>query len=510
MIGRFPGEPVRPPSSFIAGATPLGALSRRHVARSRQVLRLMKRTAFLLVFLALTGCSSANERPGPPTTATRVAHTTMTMPSPATKLKQSKALIYSTEIGAWRTDGEPAVSEPISTEVREAKVRAIRFASLDCFTDMTCGSDNHAGSLSRSDFDNAIQGITNPAALNAIPLIKMAPIAKDTINGVDGSTFCPPWTGDASGNLPFYREVLSQVRAVYAGPIIIESSNEMEFACVRVWQRQGARIGSAGSIGVSRRIGEHFAATMPALKQHARNLGFSEVVVMGYIGNGGGPNWSSNYAKFCSPVDPPDRTRHPYDFECRFNPRWVDEFNNAVKSAYDNAPEAAKPDYIPDAISIHAFPHGPDFEPGPGEPGYDNYSFDDRIVYAYYNNWNKQARARLNAIWGSSIGSQVLLAISEWNAGVSRSGTDHWIGWNDPVMIQSFYAGWFDMLQGNGVTTGSGTRFWQATNFCLACNSDFAGPNPNWPGKYNLVNRNGTPNPQYAAFKDANSTDAYN
>ena len=77
-------------------------------------------------------------------------------------------------------------------------------------------------------------------------------------------------------------------------------------------------------------------------------------------------------------------------------------------------------------------------------------------------------------------------------------------------MIQAFYAGWFDMLQGNGVTTGSGTRFWQATNFCLACNADFGGPNPNWPGKYNLVNRNGTPNPQYAAFKDASVTDAYN
>jgi hypothetical protein len=247
---------------------------------SRQVLPLMKRTAFLLMLLALAGCSSAKEQPGPPATATNVGRTTMTMQSPPTKLKQSKALIYSTEVGAWRTDGEPAVSEPISTKVREAKIRAIRFASLDCFTDMTCGSDNHAGSLSRSDFNNAIRGITNSAALNAIPLIKMAPIANDTINGVDGSTFCPPWTGDASGNLPFYREVLNQVRAVYAGPIIIESSNAMESACLKVWQRQGARIGNAGSIGVSRRIGEHFAATMPALKQHARNLGFSEVVVL--------------------------------------------------------------------------------------------------------------------------------------------------------------------------------------------------------------------------------------
>jgi hypothetical protein len=469
----------------------------------------MRRTAFVFVLLILVGCNPNKEQPGTPVT-TRLAQRTMTSPLPPTKLKQSKALIYGTEVGAWRTDAEREVSEPISVKVREAKIRVIRFAAVDCFVGMTCGSDNHAGSLLRADFDNAIRGITSPAALNAIPLIKMNPISDDMINGVDGSVFCPPWTGDASGNLPLYREILNQVRTVYNGPIIIESSNEMESACLGVWQRQGARISSIGSIGVSKRIGEHFAATMPELKQYARDLGFSDVVVIGYIGNGGGPGWSSNYSTFCRPVNFMDPANFPYNFNCGFDSRWVDEFNDAVKMAYDRAPVASKAYYIPDGISIHAYPHGRDFEPGPGEPGYDNYNFDDRIVYSYYHTWNKQARSRLNAIWGPAIGAQILLAISEWNAGVARSDSDHWIGWDNPAMIQSFYAGWFDMLQGNGVTTGSGTRFWQATNFCLACNADFRAPNPNWPGKYNVINRNGTYNPQYAALKDASLTDANN
>jgi hypothetical protein len=187
---------------------------------------------------------------------------------------------------------------------------------------MTCGRDNHAGTVARTDFNAVIQGITQTD--NAVLWLKMVPIARDTIaNGVNGAIFCPPWTGAADGNLPMYKQVIAQVKnAGYLGPLVIESNNEMEFACYKYWQSQGAPISGGGSVGVSKRIGEHYAATMPALKAYARGLGFSDLVVGGYIGVGGGTEWGQACTRDSSQV---------FGYACGYSTRWVREFNVAVQ-----------------------------------------------------------------------------------------------------------------------------------------------------------------------------------
>jgi hypothetical protein len=389
-------------------------------------------------------------------------------------------LIYGSEVGAWQTDGGPAADEStgVPQRVRDAGITVVRFAVYDCFTDMRCGTDDHRGTIARSSFNHAV--VRGVMGNNAVLWLKMVPIAEDTIGTIDGTVFCPPWTGDAAGNLPMYKAVVAQVRAAgYEGPLIIESNNEMEYACWREWQQQGARISSPGSAGVSKRLGEHFAQTMPALKAYARTLGFSEVVTGGYLGISGGPGWGQTCA-----ADP----AKPYGYACGYEARWVAEFSTAVRDAY--LAHGSDPDYVPDFLAMHAYPHGPDFS------STDGYEFDDNIAYAYFRNWLTRSRDVVADIWGSAIGNRIRFSISEWNAGVSRS--DAWSGWSTPGRPQHFYAGWFDMLRGDGVTTGAGTRYWSANLFLIAGNSDTGSGS-----SYNLIRRDGSVPPWYYTFREA-------
>ena len=423
----------------------------------------------------------------PPTTTTTTTPptTTTTTALPATgSLLTSKALIYGSEIGAWLTNGSPAVdpASGIPARTTAAAIPIIRYAVSDCFTGMTCGSDNHAGTMSRASFDQAVQGIANTD--HAALWLKMVPIAADTIGTINGTVFCPPWTGDASGNLPMYKSVLAEAAtAGYSGPIVIESNNEMEYACSAKWKAEGAAISGSGSVGVSKRIGEHFAATMPALKAYARGLGFSQVVVGGYIGAGGGTNWG----QACTV----DATK-PYGYNCGYSTRWVDEFNTAVHDAYVAA-GSSNSDYIPDFEAIHAYPHSPDFSSSPG------YEFDDNIALAYYRNWIIQSRARVDQTWGGTVGDQIRFSISEFSAGSSNSsGT--WSGWSTAGRPEAFYTGWYGMLRGDGNLTG--TRYWNCNMFEIASNSDTGS------GRYyNIIRADATVPSWYATFKTLSTTD---
>jgi hypothetical protein len=129
-----------------------------------------------------------------------------------------------------------------------------------------------------------------------------------------------------------------------------------------------------------------------------------------------------------------------------------------------------------------------------GLTGYDAARPDD-IAYSYYRQWLTNARSRLVAIWGSTIGNQILLSISEWNAGLSNPSS-LWASWDTASRVQQFYAGWLNMLAGDGTTTGSGTRFWSANNFLIASNADTGRGS-----HYNLVKQSGTVSTQYDTFK---------
>jgi hypothetical protein len=389
-------------------------------------------------------------------------------------------LIYGSEIGAWLPNGGANVNESsgVPTRIRDAHVRVIRFAVYDCFKNMTCGNDNHTGTIARSDFDAAVRGITTTD--NAVLWLKMVPIASDTIGVISGTRFCPPWTGAADHNLPMYKKVIAEVKtAGYTGPLVIESNNEMEYACSKLWQSQGAPISSAGSVGVSRRIGQHYAATMPALKAYARSLGFSDVVVGGYIGVGGGPGWG----QACNP----DATK-PFAYACAYSTRWVSEFNTAVHAAYVSS--GGNPDYIPDFESIHAYPHSPDFSSAPG------YGFDDKIAFAYYRNWIAKSRAVADGVWGATIGDDIRFSISEWSAGsANSSGT--WSGWTTRGRPDQFFSGWYQMLRGDGNTTGTGSAYWSANLFVTASESDTGTSR-----YYNIIRKDGSVPAWYSTFKD--------
>jgi hypothetical protein len=418
----------------------------------------MRKPGLLIVAVAcmITACSSS--------TAER----------PPANLLDSKSLIYGSEIGAWDHDGNPAVDPRtgIPAKTIAAGIPVIRFAVPDCFTDLRCGSDHHRGTIRRSDFDHAVHGITvtDRAAL----WLKMVPIAADLDNG---TVFCPPWRGDARGNLPFYEAQLAEVRAAgYRGPLIIEPNSEMDVACWRTWRGQGARIAGAGSVGVAKRIGEHYAANAPGLRSYAESLGFSQVVMGDYIGVGGGPRWGQT----CR-VD----VSKPYGYACRYQARWIDEFNTAVISA-----GVAPPDFE----SIHAYPHSSDFA---GPP----YAFDDNIAYAYYRNWIIRSRARVVAMWGPAVGNKIRFSISEWNAGSSNSG-GAWSGWRATGQPDVFYRGWLHMLAGDGVVTGFGTRYWSANVFLIAGNDD-AGSSR----YYNIIRQDGSTPPWYDTFSAISTTD---
>jgi hypothetical protein len=407
---------------------------------------------------------------------------------------QQKGLIYGSEIGGWLTGGRPATdaSTGIPGKVVAAGVPVIRYEARDCFTDEVCGRNNHVGTLSRSSFDDAIVAITS--SMHAIPFIKLLPVS------VAGSTFCPDKNVDLTLanptlNLPIYESMLAEIAngSGYHGPIIIESSNEMEYDCAAHWFGAGA---SAGLAGVSTLIGEHYAANMPALVKYARDtLRFSQVVSVGYIGVSGGGygsitnGWGAN----CTA-----NATAPYGYACGYRRRAVTEFNTAVLAAYHS--NGDDPDYIPDVESIHAYCHSTDFVPTSFTPN--AYDFDDNVCYSFYRNWIVKSRAYVNAIWGPTIGNNIRFSISEWQAGACATTTNCWTGFSSPSAVQSYYDGWYRMLRGNGNTAGTGTRYWSANLFAIA---SFTDTDPN--GAYNLVRQDGTTPPWYDTFRSMSTVD---
>ena len=347
----------------------------------------------------------------------------------------------------------------------------------DVFTDMKDPNGN-PGTISRTDFDNAIRGIT--VTLHAVPWISLLPvIGAEKIDTKLGTVFVPPLS-NLGRDLAIHKAILAEVRKVYGGPIIVESDNEGEYDSWRKWG-----FSSDGAVGVSKALGDKFAATMPALKKYARDvLGFSQVVTVGYVGVPGGPGWDQAVTPNAS---------KPYGYASEYRARSIDEFNKAVQAAY--AAHGNDPDYIPDAESVHAYPHSPDFTDKAG------YEFPDNMAYAYYRNWIVQSRSHVEQIWGPAIGSQIRFSISEWSAGANNSdGT--WSGWHTPSRVQAFYNGWLHMLRGNGATTGAGTRYWHASAFELASES------PTGLGAfYNLIRENGSVPAWYYTFKAVSTGD---
>ncbi len=407
--------------------------------------------------------------------------TPTTTPSPGPiqpDLLSRRDLIYGSEIGCWQVTGKPAVDPTtvIPSKIIAARIPVIRFAVYDVFTDMT-DPNGDPGTIRRSDFDNAISGIVN--TLHAVPWIKLLPVARDAIDTKLGTVFVPPLT-NLGRDLEIHKAILAEVRKVYGGPIIVESDNEAEFNSYKVWG-----FSNGGSAGVSKALGNKYAATMPALKKYARDvLGFSQVVTVGYVGVSGGPGWGQSVTA--------DATK-PYGYSCGYQARWIDEFNTAIQSAY--AAHGNDPDYIPDVESIHAYPHSPDFSDQAG------YELDDNQIYAYYRNWLVQSRRRLDAIWGPTVGDKIRFSISEWNAG-SHNSDGTWSGWSTPSRVQAFYSGWLTMLQGDGVTTGTGTRYWNANVFELASEAPTG-----YGAYYNLIRKDGTTPAWYDTFKAISTSD---
>jgi len=411
-------------------------------------------------------------------------------------------LLYGTEIGAWREDGTPAVTEAsgIPAKVREAGVSVIRFAVHDTFSDLL-DPLGAAGEVSRANFRNAIGGITNN--LKCIPWVKMLPISLQAIETKTGERWIPPWTGTIPSIwLDTYKAVLTELRQVYSGPVIIESHNEMHYNAWSVWRdRDGALdtstglpLTGAGNTGISKRIGEHWAQTMPELKRYCRDvLRFSRVFVGGEVGVSGGSGWGQSIT--------PDGGQ-PYGYAAGYQTRWVDEFNTAIKTAYDAAPAADKPLYIPDFESIHCYPHSPDFT---AESAI--YQFDNNKAFAYYRQWIQSSRARVNLIWGSTIGNQILFANSEGTAGFSND-SGIWTGWQTAGQPEDWFSGWFQMMQGDGVMTGSGTRYWANIIFAIATDADGTAGTANSSSRYyNWIHFDGTVKSWYETIKQASLND---
>lgn len=416
---------------------------------------------------------------------------------PPADLRARTDLIYGTEIGAWLNDGEPAVTVA-PAPARHARMPVVRFALHDTFTDLLDPNGN-PGQITRADFRNVIDAIVND--FHAIPWLKCLPIAKGLIGTKNGSIWCPPWTGTIPVVwLNTYKAMLDEVAKVYRGPIIIESNNEMEYACWETWRdRDGASLTGAGNNGVSTRIGQHYIQTMAELRRYARDTnGFAQVVVGGYIGVSGGPQWGATIT-----VD----GSKPYGYGFSgLGSQWLNEFSTTVKAAYDTEPAGTKADLVPDFLAMHAYPHGGDFATGAtsyeftGLTGYDAARPDD-IAYSYYRQWLTNARTQLVATWGATIGNAILLSISEWSAGLSRSDAT-WSGWTTTDRPEQFFAGWLTMLQGDGTTTGAGTRYWEASNFLLASESD-AGASR----YYNTVKQDGSVQTWYYTFRDVAAAD---
>lgn len=456
-------------------------------------------------------------------------------------------LIYGSEVGAWRTNGGVAITNSsVIQKITDAKIPLIRWAPRDTFNDLTNPSVGTQGTQSRPEFDTAINGFIN--ALGTVPMIKLPPITSESLGSPLGpapfsrsvaitltsgsstitsaglfrqrdasgyitgagipagtgiayvnantatlyvqltsaqtpvtatasgailatvghdettaarATFVPPWNDDSklAQNLGTYKAYVAQ-----AGPRvrIYESNNEMEFTGWRAWRAQGASsVGSGGSVGVSSILGRHYAANMPQLKKYARSLGW-EIICMGYAGVPGGTGWGNTLA---SP-----------------NTRTMTEFNTAVHDAY--VASGYDPDYIPDAVSVHSYGHSGDFTTN-GTPTDD--------IITYFNNWAVTQRGILKSIWGNTIGSQIKLSISEWNAGFTNHNGAGWTGFTtlggDDVVY--YYDQWLKMLRRN--------NFWHASCFALASNG---------AENYDMVTETGTTRPQYAPFKALSAINA--
>lgn len=393
-----------------------------------------------------------------------------------TNLLTQTNLIDGTEIGIWEPDGGPALNNStVLSEYQALKSPVVRYGVYDCFTDETCGIDNHTGSLSKTTFETTVSGIVN--TLHAIPWIKLPPVAKGAIGSVsNGAVLCPPSTNWGM-NLALDKEVLQAISTVYKGPIIVEDNNEAEYACYSAWG-----FANPGAVGVSTDIGHMWSATMPALKNYALNtLGFSQMVSVGYIGLNGGPQWGQS----CTP-----NSSYPYGYDCAVSSRWIAEFNNQVHTDYTNA-TTNKSYYIPNVESVHSYCHSPVFATNP-------YTFDNNECYAFQREQLTNFRSRVNSIWGSTTGNNLRFAVSEWQAGVCTSRTSNcWSGWttsgNQPG---SYDDGFLSMLAGNGVTTGTGTAYWGAALFEAASNSDSA---PS--GYYNIIGQDGSEPSWYANIK---------
>lgn len=442
---------------------------------------------------------SVSPSPSAPPTPSPSEPTT-TPPSPTGGLLDRKDLLYCAEVALWDANGQPALNALTIAgsvaKIQDARIPCIRVWVYDCFTGMTCGSDHHTGTIAETTFITIIQRIL---ALGAVPFVKFPPVAKDTFGSptaIDGTVFCPPWNADADAdgvldvdaNVPFYQRIVKATRDAGATSVILESNNEMEYSCWALWRSQGATtnsgtpISSAGSENVSRRIGQHFAASMPFVKAYARGLGFTEVVVGGYLGVPGGPGWGQS----CTP----DAAR-PYGYACGYQPRWVSEFNDAVIAGY--TAHGNNPDWVPDFESIHEYVHSPDNYPSAGWEG------DDGVALAYLRNWRIQSAGIARAKWGAVgvNGDAIRWSISEWNAGSSD-----WSGWGVAGRPGQFYDRMFPMLRGDGNLDGTGTRWWDANVFGIAINSDSSSG-----GVYNVIRRDGTVNPWYDNFTAASTGD---
>lgn len=356
-------------------------------------------------------------------------------------LLERRDLIYGTEIGAWKTDGRPAVdpASGIPALVQAAKIPVVRFAMFDVFSDQKDPLGN-AGTQSRTAFNAALDGIRGN--LKAEVFFKLLPIAPDVIGTKNGTIYCPR-LDDLTSNLEYYKAVL---REAGSRVTIYESSNEMEYTCAKLWG-----FSSAGAAGVSTVLGKHFAQNMPALRKYARSLGF-DIVTVGYVGTPGGFGWGDTITK------PRIRT--------------ATEFLTATHDAYVAA--GKDPDYVPDAISVHAYPYSPDF-------GYDAQLGD---IIAYYEAWAKGVRAESTRIWGPEIGPKIKLVVSEWNAG--NSG---WSGFADGRAGQ-FYKAWLEMLRRND--------FWMANQFLIASHSS---------SPYDMIRTNAATTSYYDVFKTVSLSD---
>jgi hypothetical protein len=444
---------------------------------------------------------------------------------PPSDLLQRTDLIKASEAGAWETSGTPSADATHGTLAVDAGIKVVRFAVGDCFSTTspvkptnTCGSDNHTGTWSRTSFDTAISNIKNNITTPAggVLWLKMLPIAGDYPTTSIGRSFCPPWTGtidDTNSNIAAYKDLVYETyQAGYTGRLVIELFNEEYYACTKnlpgqpasgVWDQQAGTELGGGSVGVSERVGDHFAAVAPALKSYARSLGFTQVVLGADFGVPGGISWGqTNWAADASA--PWGYRWGNADGTCGtncFQPRWIDGFNNHVKAVYDANPNA---DLIPDFEAVHTYVHSLDnYLSAPYESSITGSATeDDKVLYSYFRNWILKSRARVEAIWGATIGDQIRFAFSEGSPGSSNS-TGTWGGWTTAGRPGQFLTGWFEMLKGttyggNGQMTGpNSTRFWEFTWFCLSCNSDTSADK-----YYDLIHQDGTTPDWYTDYKN--------